>query len=168
MTLLSDLRVTSTSGGVDSAATIDIVEGELSVFNTGDLVGEDGNPGDMLVSDGDGTASWTRYGAQSVEFKVTYKDSSGSSVIDSVQSLPAGWTVDTKNQQDLVISHNFGRSVKDVTFNSYSYGTLKLTRSTDSDLVTYIVADRLNKFTLKAGKSITGADSEYSWVNMIF
>lgn len=157
------------AAGTDSAATIDIIEDELSTFSVGDLVGADGNPGDMLVSDGDGTASWTGYGANSVEFKVTYKDSGGTSVIDSVQSLPTGWTVDTKNQQSLVVSHNIGRSVKDVTFNRYVGGTLKLKRSDSADLVTYLVADRLNKFTLRAGTLTTGADSaQYSWVNMIF
>lgn len=162
-------REAPAAAGTDSAATINIIEDELSTFSVGDLVGADGNPGDMLVSDGDGTASWTGYGANSVEFKVTYKDSGGTSVIDSVQSLPTGWTVDTKNQQSLVVSHNIGRSVKDVTFNRYVSGTLKLKRSDSADLVTYLVADRLNKFTLRAGTLTTGADSvQYSWVNMIF
>lgn len=162
-------REAPAAAGTDSAATINIIEDELSVFSVGDLVGADGNPGDMLVSDGDGTASWTGYGARSIEFKVTYKDSGGTSVIDSVQSLPIGWTVDTKNQQSLVVSHNIGRSVKDVTFNRYVSGTLKLNRSDSADLVTYLVADRLNKFTLRAGTLTTGADSvQYSWVNMIF
>jgi len=162
-------REAPAAAGTDSAATINIIEDELSTFSVGDIVGADGNPGDTLISDGDGTASWTGYGARSIEFKVTYKDSGGVSVIDSVQSLPTGWTVDTKNQQSLVVSHNIGRSVKDVTFNRYVSGTLKLNRSDSADLVTYLVADRLNKFTLRAGTVTTGADSvQYSWVNMIF
>ena len=162
-------REAPAAAGTDSAATINIIEDELSTFSVGDLVGADGNPGDTLISDGDGTATFTSLGARSIEFKVTYKDSGGTSVVDSVQSLPTGFTVDTKNQQSLVISHNLGRSVKDVTFNRYVSGTLKLKRSDSADLVTYLVADRLNKFTLRAGLPSTGADSaQYSYVNMIF
>lgn len=157
------------AAGTDSSATINIIEDELSTFSVGDLVGADGNPGDTLISDGDGTATFTSLGARSLEFKVTYKDSGGTSVIDSVQSLPTGFTVDTKNKQSLVISHNLGRSVKDVTFNRYVGGTLKLKRSDSADLLTNLVADRLNKFTLLAGTVTTGADSaQYSYVNMIF
>lgn len=162
-------REAPAAAGTDSSATINIIEDELSTFSVGDLVGADGNPGDTLISDGDGTATFTSLGARSLEFKVTYKDSGGTSVIDSVQSLPTGFTVDTKNQQSLVISHNLGRSVKDVTFNRYVGGTLKLKRSDSADLITNLVADRLNKFTLLAGTVTTGADSaQYSYVNMIF
>tara|TARA_B100000085_G_scaffold250505_1_gene246877 strand:+ start:16 stop:780 length:765 start_codon:yes stop_codon:yes gene_type:complete len=167
------LRETPASGGggTDSAATINIIEDELSTFSVGDLVGADGNPGDTLISDGDGTATFTSLGGRAVEFKVTYVDNGAGtgSVIDSVQALPTGFTLDSQGDTSLIISHNLGRSVKDVTFNRYVSGTLKLKRSDSADLVTYLVADRLNKFTLRAGTVTTGADSaQYSYVNMIF
>ena len=85
-----------------------------------------------------------------------------------MQSLPAGFTLDSQGDNSLIISHNTGRSVKDVTFNRYVSGTLKLKRSDSADLVTNLVADRLNKFTLRAGIVTTGADSaEYAYVNMM-
>ena len=165
------LRESPAAAGTDSAATINIIEDELSTFSVGDLVGADGNPGDTLISDGDGTATFTSLGGRAVEFKVTYVDNGAgtASVIDSVQALPAGFTLDSQGDTSLIISHNLGRSVKDVTFNRYVSGTLKLKRSDSADLVTYLVADRLNKFTLRAGTVTTGADSaQYSYVNMIF
>ena len=156
------------ANAIDSAATIDIITDELSTFSVGDIVGADGNPGDTLISDGDGTASFTPIGGRSLEFKVTYRASGGTSIIDSVQSLPAGFTLDSQGDNSLIISHNTGRSVKDVTFNRYVSGTLKLKRSDSADLVTNLVADRLNKFTLRAGIVTTGADSaEYAYVNMM-
>jgi|GEM_PF-4977795 len=164
-------RESPAAAGTDSAATINIIEDELSTFSIGDLVGADGNPGDTLISDGDGTATFTSLGARSLEFKVTYiRDSDlARSIIDSVQSLPTGFTLDSQGNESLIISHNLGLSVKDVTFNRYVGGTLKLKRSDSADLVTYLVADRLNKFTLRAGLPSTGADSaQYSYVNMIF
>lgn len=164
-------REAPAAAGTDSSATINIIEDELSTFSVGDLVGADGNPGDTLISDGDGTATFTSLGARALEFKVTYvRDSDlARSIIDSVQSLPTGFTLDSQGNESLIISHNLGRSVKDVTFNRYVGGTLKLKRSDSADLVTYLVADRLNKFTLRAGLPSTGADSaQYSYVNMIF
>ena len=160
--------ITIAGGGTDSAATIALIEDELAVFSVGDLVGADGNPGDMLVSDGDGTASWTGNGALSVEFKVNY-DSLG--VISSVSDLPTGFTADSTGTTTVIISHNTGRSVKDITYNSYVSGTLKLRRpSADSaDIVTYAVADRLNKFTANVSQATTGADADqYAWVNITF
>lgn len=145
-----------------------MIEDELAVFSVGDLVGADGNPGDMLVSDGDGTASWTGNGALSVEFKVNY-DSLG--VISSVSDLPTGFTADSTGTNTVIISHNTGRSVKDISYNSYVSGTLKLRHpSRDSaDVVTYAVADRLNKFTATVGIANTGADADqYAWVNITF
>tara|TARA_Y100000004_G_scaffold168941_1_gene202792 strand:- start:3653 stop:4411 length:759 start_codon:yes stop_codon:yes gene_type:complete len=165
------LRESPAAAGTDSAATINIIEDELSTFSVGDLVGADGNPGDTLISDGDGTATFTSLGGRAVEFKVTYVDNGAgtASVIDSVQALPTGFTLDSQGDTSLIISHNLGRSVKDVTFNRYVSGTLKLKRSDSADLVTYLVADRLNKFTLRAGTVTTGADSaQYAYVNMIF
>ena len=164
------LRETPASGGggTDSAATIDIITDELSTFSVGDLVGADGNPGDTLISDGDGTATFTNLGGRSLEFKVTYRASGGTSVIDSIQSLPTGFTLDSQGDNSVIISHNTGRSVKDVTFNRYVSGTLKLKRSDSADLVTNLVADRLNKFTLLAGTVTTGADSaQYAYVNIM-
>tara|TARA_B100000085_G_scaffold10582_1_gene9158 strand:- start:138 stop:1001 length:864 start_codon:yes stop_codon:yes gene_type:complete len=163
------LRESPAEAGTDSAATIDIIADELSTFSVGDLVGADGNPGDTLISDGDGTASFTTLGGRSLEFKVTYIASGGTSIIDSIQSLPTGFTLDSQGDNSVIISHNLGRSVKDVTFNRYVGGTLKLKRSDSADLVTNLVADRLNKFTLLAGTVTTGADSEqYAYVNMMF
>jgi len=163
-------REAPAAAGTDSAATINIIEDELSTFSVGDLVGADGNPGDTLISDGDGTATFTSLGSRSLEFKVTYvRDSDlARSIIDSVQSLPTGFTLDSQGNESLIISHNLGRSVKDVTFNRYVGGTLKLKRSDSADLVTYLVADRLNKFTLRAGLPTTGADSaQYAYVNIM-
>ena len=137
------------------------------MFTVGDLVGADGNPGDMLVSDGDGTASWTGNGALSYEFKVNY-DSLGA--ISTVTDLPTGWT-DSVSGSTVIINHNTGRSVKDISYNSYVSGTLKLRKpSADSaDAVTYAVADRLNKFTATVGIANTNADADqYAWVNIIF
>ena len=164
------LRETPAVAGTDSAATINIIADELSTFSVGDLVGADGNPGDTLISDGDGTATFTTLGGRSLEFKVTYTtNASGTSVIDSIQSLPTGFTLDSQGDNSVIISHNTGRSVKDVTFNRYVSGTLKLKRSDSADLVTNLVADRLNKFTLLAGTVTTGADSaQYAYVNMMF
>ena len=162
------ITIAEPSAGTDSAATIALIEDELAVFSVGDLVGADGNPGDMLVSDGDGTASWTGNGALSVEFKVNY-DSLG--VISSVSDLPTGFTADSTGTTTIIISHNTGRSVKDITYNSYVSGTLKLRRpSADSaDIVTYAVADRLNKFTANVSQATTGADADqYAWVNITF
>ena len=155
-------------GTVDSATTIAIVEDELAVFSVGDLVGADGNPGDALISDGDGTASWNGNVALSYEFKVNY-DSLG--VISSVSDLPTGFTADSTGSNSIIISHNTGRSVKDISYNSYVSGTLKLRHpSRDSaDVVTYAVADRLNKFTATVGIANTGADADqYAWVNITF
>jgi len=155
-------------GTVDSATTIAIVEDELAVFSVGDLVGADGNPGDALISDGDGTASWNGNVALSYEFKVNY-DSLG--VISSVSDLPTGFTADSTGSTSIIISHNTGRSVKDISYNSYVSGTLKLRHpSRDSaDVVTYAVADRLNKFTATVGIANTGADADqYAWVNITF
>ena len=162
------LRETPAVAGTDSAATINIITDELSTFSVGDLVGADGNPGDTLISDGDGTATFTTLGGRSLEFKVTYRASGGTSVIDSIQSLPTGFTLDSQGDNSVIISHNTGRSVKDVTFNRYVSGTLKLKRSDSADLVTNLVADRLNKFTLLAGTVTTGADSaQYAYVNIM-
>ena len=162
------LRESPAAAGTDSAATIDIITDELSTFSVGDLVGADGNPGDTLISDGDGTATFTNLGGRSLEFKVTYRASGGTSVIDSIQSLPTGFTLDSQGDNSVIISHNTGRSVKDVTFNRYVSGTLKLKRSDSADLVTNLVADRLNKFTLLAGTVTTGADSaQYAYVNIM-
>ena len=162
------LRESPAAAGTDSAATIDIITDELSTFSVGDLVGADGNPGDTLISDGDGTATFTNLGGRSLEFKVTYRASGGASVIDSIQSLPTGFTLDSQGYSSVTISHNTGRSVKDVTFNRYVGGTLKLKRSDSADVVTNLVADRLNKFTLLAGTVTTGADSEqYAYVNIM-
>ena len=162
------LRESPAAAGTDSAATIDIITDELSTFSVGDLVGADGNPGDTLISDGDGTATFTTLGGRSLEFKVTYRASGGTSVIDSIQSLPTGFTLDSQGDNSVIISHNTGRSVKDVTFNRYVSGTLKLKRSDSADLVTNLVADRLNKFTLLAGTVTTGADSaQYAYVNIM-
>lgn len=162
------LRESPAAAGTDSAATIDIITDELSTFSVGDLVGADGNPGDTLISDGDGTATFTNLGGRSLEFKVTYRASGGTSVIDSIQSLPTGFTLDSQGDNSVIISHNTGRSVKNVTFNRYVSGTLKLKRSDSADLVTNLVADRLNKFTLLAGTVTTGADSaQYAYVNIM-
>jgi len=162
------LRESPAAAGTDSAATIDIITDELSTFSVGDLVGADGNPGDTLISDGDGTATFTNLGGRSLEFKVTYRASGGASVIDSIQSLPTGFTLDSQGYSSVTISHNTGRSVKDVTFNRYVGGTLKLKRSDSADVVTNLVADRLNKFTLLAGTVTTGADSaQYAYVNIM-
>ena len=162
------LRESPAAAGTDSAATINIIADELSTFSVGDLVGADGNPGDTLISDGDGTATFTTLGGRSLEFKVTYRASGGTSVIDSIQSLPTGFTLDSQGDNSVIISHNTGRSVKDVTFNRYVSGTLKLKRSDSADLVTNLVADRLNKFTLLAGTVTTGADSaQYAYVNIM-
>ena len=162
------LRETPAVAGTDSAATINIITDELSTFSVGDLVGADGNPGDTLISDGDGTATFTTLGGRSLEFKVTYRASGGTSVIDSIQSLPTGFTLDSQGDNSVIISHNTGRSVKNVTFNRYVGGTLKLKRSDSADLVTNLVADRLNKFTLLAGTVTTGADSaQYAYVNIM-
>ena len=162
------LRESPAAAGTDSAATINIITDELSTFSVGDLVGADGNPGDTLISDGDGTATFTTLGGRSLEFKVTYRASGGTSVIDSIQSLPTGFTLDSQGDNSVIISHNTGRSVKDVTFNRYVSGTLKLKRSDSADLVTNLVADRLNKFTLLAGTVTTGADSaQYAYVNIM-
>jgi len=162
------ITVTAASGGTDSAATIALIDDQLAIFSVGDLVGADGNPGDMLVSDGDGTASWTGNGALTVEFKVNY-DSLG--VISTVTDLPTGFTHDSTSGNTIIVSHNTGRSVKDITYNSYVSGTLKLRRpSADSaDIVTYSVADRLNKFTANVSQATTGADADqYAWVNITF
>jgi len=162
------LRESPAAAGTDSAATIDIIADELSTFSVGDLVGADGNPGDTLISDGDGTATFTTLGGRSLEFKVTYVASGGTSIIDSIQSLPTGFTLDSQGDNSVIISHNTGRSVKDVTFNRYVGGTLKLKRSDSADVITNLVADRLNKFTLLAGTITTGADSEqYAYVNIM-
>ena len=162
------LRESPAAAGTDSAATIDIIADELSTFSVGDLVGADGNPGDTLISDGDGTATFTTLGGRSLEFKVTYVASGGTSIIDSIQSLPTGFTLDSQGDNSVIISHNTGRSVKNVTFNRYVSGTLKLKRSDSADLVTNLVADRLNKFTLLAGTVTTGADSaQYAYVNIM-
>ena len=162
------LRESPAAAGTDSAATINIITDELSTFSVGDLVGADGNPGDTLISDGDGTATFTNLGGRSLEFKVTYRASGGTSVIDSIQSLPTGFTLDSQGDNSVIISHNTGRSVKNVTFNRYVSGTLKLKRSDSADLVTNLVADRLNKFTLLAGTVTTGADSaQYAYVNIM-
>ena len=160
------ITIAEPSAGTDSAATIALIEGELATFSVGDLVGADGNPGDMLVSDGDGTASWTGNGALSVEFKVNY-DSLG--VISTVTDLPTGFTHDSTVGGTIIVSHNTGRSVKDITYNSYVSGTLKLTRpSADSaDILTTTVADRLNTFTANVSQATTGADADqYAWVNI--
>jgi len=162
------ITVTAPSAGTDSAATIALIDDQLAIFSVGDLVGADGNPGDMLVSDGDGTASWTGNGALTVEFKVNY-DSLG--VISTVTDLPTGFTHDSTSGDTIIVSHNTGRSVKDITYNSYVSGTLKLRRpSADSaDIVTYSVADRLNKFTANVSQATTGADADqYAWVNITF
>ena len=162
------ITVTAGGGGTDSAATIDLIDDQLAVFSVGDLVGADGNPGDALISDGDGTASWNGNVALSYEFKVNY-DSLG--VISSVSDLPTGFTADSTGSNSIIISHNTGRSVKDISYNSYVSGTLKLRHpSRDSaDVVTYAVADRLNKFTATVGIANTGADADqYAWVNITF
>ena len=52
-------RQTSGGGGVDSAATINIVNDQLLLTDIGDIVGVDGNPGEYLQSDGNGNSSWT-------------------------------------------------------------------------------------------------------------
>ncbi len=162
------ITIAEPSAGTDSAATIALIEGELATLSVGDLVGADGNPGNMLVSDGDGTASWTDNGALSVEFKVNY-DSLG--VISTVTDLPTGFTHDSTVGDTIIVSHNTGRSVKDITYNSYVGATLKLRRpSADSaDILTTTVADRLNKFTANVGQATTEADADqYAWVNITF
>ena len=162
------ITITGGGGGTDSAATINLIDDQLAVFSVGDLVGADGNPGDALISDGDGTASWNGNVALSYEFKVNY-DSLG--IISSVSDLPTGFTADSTGDTSIIISHNTGRSVKDISYNSYVSGTLKLRHpSRDSaDVVTYAVADRLNKFTATVGIANTGADADqYAWVNITF
>jgi len=45
-------------GSVDSAATINMINDQLLLLDVGDVVGADGNPGEYLQSDGNGNTSW--------------------------------------------------------------------------------------------------------------
>lgn len=51
-------RVTSSGGGTDSATVIAIVDEKLLLLEVSDIVGVDGNPGEVLQSDGYGNSSW--------------------------------------------------------------------------------------------------------------
>lgn len=46
-------------GGLDSAAAINIVDNKILQLDIGDIVGTDGNPGEVLQSNGNGNSSWT-------------------------------------------------------------------------------------------------------------
>jgi len=46
-------------GSVDSAAAINIIDNKILQLDIGDIVGTDGNPGEVLQSNGNGNSSWT-------------------------------------------------------------------------------------------------------------
>ena len=45
--------------GLDSAAAINIIDSKILQLDIGDIVGTDGNPGEVLQSNGNGNSSWT-------------------------------------------------------------------------------------------------------------
>ena len=55
----TNAAIASSSGGLSNSEVSDIVDSKLQVLDLGDVVGTDGNAGQILISYGDGTAYWS-------------------------------------------------------------------------------------------------------------
>lgn len=158
-------------GSVDSASVIAIVNETLSTVDITTIVGTDGQPGDVLQSLGNGQATWQPNVSLSYEFKVTYSGL----IIDSVQFLPDGWTLDSQGDSSIAISHNTGRIPKSISFVAYQNGSLTLVNQMLDDILTIPdPTNARNSFKLLAGGGVpsilgTGADANtYAYINLIF
>jgi hypothetical protein len=55
----TNAAIAASSGGLSNSEVSDIVDSKLQVLDLGDVVGTDGNAGQILISYGDGTAYWS-------------------------------------------------------------------------------------------------------------
>lgn len=135
---------------------------DLSTLDITDVVGTDGNPGDLLQSLGNGLSGWQPNASLSYSLKVTYDGAD----VDSVQELPIGWTLDSQTADTIVLSHNTGRTIKNVSYLIYDDGTLSLV---DSGNATSPSLEAKDKVTLIVDADTTGSQSSsYAYVNLQF
>lgn len=135
---------------------------DLSTLDITDVVGTDGNPGDLLQSLGNGLSGWQPNASLSYSLKVTYDGAD----VDSVQELPIGWTLDSQTADTIVLSHNTGRTIKNVSYLIYDGGTLSLV---DAGNATSPPLEAKDKVTLIVDADTTGSQSSsYAYVNLQF
>lgn len=140
-------------------------DADLSTIDITDIVGTDGNPGDLLQSLGNGLAGWQTNGSLSYSLKVTYDGTD----LDSVQDLPTGWTLDSQTTSTIILSHNTGRTIKNISYLIYDDGTLKLVTLPSSDNATSPYLQPKDKVTLTVDGTTTGAQSgSYAYINLQF
>jgi hypothetical protein len=148
--------------GLDSSGALPPTEVSVDIT---DIMGTDGNPGDVLQSAGNGNAEWQPNAALAYEFKIQYAGTN----IDSAQELPTGWTLDSQDVSTLWISHNTGRIPKRVSFLVNDGSVVKLQDGDDSCLTVSSMLEAKNSFVLVADTSRTGAaDSSLGYVNIVF
>lgn len=178
-----ETSVTTVAGtaGVDSAAVLSLIDSsyvsaragagggtaDLTKLDITDISGTDGNPGDLLQSLGNGNVGWQTNGSLTYSLKVTYSTLD----VDSVQDLPAGWTVDSQGTTFITLSHNTGKTLKDVSYLSYntSANALQLNKIADKEHATAPVRQPTEKVTLKVDATTTNTSSnQFTYVNLVF
>jgi hypothetical protein len=166
--LLGKLLPQFVTESLDSNGSLVAVAGggaDLSTLDITDVVGTDGDPGDLLQSLGNGNVAWQPNVSLSYEFKIQY----AGATIDSAQELPAGWTLDSQDINTLWISHNTGRIPKQVSFLVNNGSSVTLQSGDDSCLTVSSILEAKNSFVLVADTSRTGAaDSSLGYVNIVF
>lgn len=181
----SYIQANQAASGVDSAAVLSLIDSsyvsaragagggassgtaDLTKLDITDISGTDGNPGDLLQSLGNGNVGWQTNGSLTYSLKVTYS----SSDVDSVQDLPAGWTVDSQGTTFITLSHNTGKTLKDVSYLSYNSteGKLQLNKIANKEHATAPLRQPTEKVTLKVDATTTNtSNDQFTYVNLVF